>query len=530
MGEPYVVTARATLTGDGLSVARFTEQAAATGVGVAFSGGGTRAAVTAMGVLRALEHLGYLPQIRAISAVSGGAWFSVPFTYLPPSHDERVFLGTHLSDPGALRWRRGDAPEAIDSVTPGSFLEAASCFELGARGLLKGMQEDRLAGVPSDRVWTRRVSEALLRRYGLCEYDDAHAAADFFAADAQAAAAIQRESPALAGRTCHVVRTSDAMPRPFLIVNGALRVRAEGGEEVLAPVQFTPSFSGVMGAGIGTLDGREVGGGGVSSYAFDGEWIAGAPGAMQIRQRAPMSLCDILGVTSVYYADLLGDHDFHLLSPTYTYASPLWTPPAGARGVYVDGGSVESTGVANLLSYGDIDRVIAVVSSPAALERRGDDIVVERQVGSLFGIREWNQKHGGYARYDAPGEGNPDYAHNQVFAADDGEFLALTRAMGAREAAGEPIVVEQTLRVVDNPKYAVTGGRRVRVLWLLLSPAARWRAALHPAVSLRIPPSFPNIPTAITRPPRGHVHALAQFAGWAMEQRADALARLFAAG
>ncbi len=520
MTTPYLVTARATLSEPGLRLARFVGDAPTPGVGLALSGGGTRAAVTALGVIRGLRTLGRFRAVRAISAVSGGAWFSVPFSFLPDRFDEEQFLGEHIVEPAALRWRELD-------VAPTSFAGAAGCYEIGARGLLRGMFKDRSAGVPGHRVWTRRVAEPLLEPFGLASFAEDFTPTDFFAQDAAAEAAIRDENPALAGFSCHRVRVSEAIPRPFLIVGGALRV-VKGDSEVLAPVQFTTRFSGVMGRDCGALGGVAVGGGGVSSYAFNGAWESGPQASMRIRQRAPLALSDVIGISSVYYGDALGDRGINDYSPTLTYASPLWQPPAGAEGVFVDGGSVENTGVANLLSYGDIDRVIAVVSSPDPITRRAGAVVVERQVGALFGYREYNREHGGYCRYEDPGEGNPDYGENQVFADDRGEFLALTEAMGAREAAGEPIVVEQTLRVVDNPKYAVVGGRRVRVLWVFLSPSARWRRLLHPSVRLILPPSFPNIPTAVTRPPAEHISALAQFAGWAIEQNAPAVERIFA--
>lgn len=44
--------------------------------GVCFSGGGSRALTVTMGVLRALESLGLIPHVDAISSVSGGTWAS----------------------------------------------------------------------------------------------------------------------------------------------------------------------------------------------------------------------------------------------------------------------------------------------------------------------------------------------------------------------------------------------------------------------------------------------------------------------
>lgn len=55
--------------------------------GIAFSGGGTRAASAALGQLRALTTLGWMKQVKYVSAVSGGSWTVVPYIYLPEEAD-----------------------------------------------------------------------------------------------------------------------------------------------------------------------------------------------------------------------------------------------------------------------------------------------------------------------------------------------------------------------------------------------------------------------------------------------------------
>ena len=43
-------------------------------VGIAFSGGGLRAASCGLGWLQALHRLGYLEKVKYISSISGGSW------------------------------------------------------------------------------------------------------------------------------------------------------------------------------------------------------------------------------------------------------------------------------------------------------------------------------------------------------------------------------------------------------------------------------------------------------------------------
>ena len=61
--------------------------------GIAFSGGGTRSAACVLGQVRGLNNLNILKNVRYISCVSGGAWTSVPFTYLNDTWTDTMFLG-----------------------------------------------------------------------------------------------------------------------------------------------------------------------------------------------------------------------------------------------------------------------------------------------------------------------------------------------------------------------------------------------------------------------------------------------------
>ena len=63
--------------------------------GVAFHGGGNRAAPSALGQLRMLHKLGWIDDVRYISSISGGSWVSIPYTYQQDcdSTSEQHFLG-----------------------------------------------------------------------------------------------------------------------------------------------------------------------------------------------------------------------------------------------------------------------------------------------------------------------------------------------------------------------------------------------------------------------------------------------------
>ena len=65
-------------------------------IGVALSGGGSRAAAFHLGCLRALHDRGLLPRVQVISGVSGGALLAALYAYGPPSFDEFDAMATEF--------------------------------------------------------------------------------------------------------------------------------------------------------------------------------------------------------------------------------------------------------------------------------------------------------------------------------------------------------------------------------------------------------------------------------------------------
>jgi hypothetical protein len=103
-------------------------------LGVAFSGGGTRAATMALGQLRGLRRIGVLDQVRYVSAISGGAWAAVPFVYTKSLLED--FLGRYEvltptmcveAQKAVLEKPNGELADAVvkSSLTAGSIQEVA---------------------------------------------------------------------------------------------------------------------------------------------------------------------------------------------------------------------------------------------------------------------------------------------------------------------------------------------------------------------------------------------------------------------
>ena len=85
-------------------------------IGLALSGGGFRASIFHLGVIRRLEELGIMKYVHVISAVSGGSIIAAYYVIEMEKH---------------LRRRRaelGENPERLDEVRLQIFEEIADCF------------------------------------------------------------------------------------------------------------------------------------------------------------------------------------------------------------------------------------------------------------------------------------------------------------------------------------------------------------------------------------------------------------------
>ncbi|MEZ4473341.1 MAG: hypothetical protein R3F60_21645 [bacterium] len=267
-------------------------------VGLALSGGGSRTAAATIGVLRTLRDAGLLGQVRVISAVSGASWCAVPFTYLPEAFDEGVFLGQRVVDPAKLRLG-GQGPASLGDLPEGALGQRFTEAAMSTVALLFGSVADGLRGVPGHRLWSRQIAEQVLTPFELACFDEAHRPADWFAADAAAAAAIRAVNPGLPAR-CYTPRVSATVPRPELRVQVALRAQDAAGRTTLVPGFFGPAIAGIPGRDGSTLGGLPVGGGGVSSFAFGGYRV----GATRLRLDGPLALSDLTGIApSAYAAD-----------------------------------------------------------------------------------------------------------------------------------------------------------------------------------------------------------------------------------
>ncbi len=275
-------------------------------VGIAISGGGSRSMVAGMGQLRALKALcnaqgTLLGQTKAISAVSGGSWLSVPFTYLSAAVSDKAFLGPYQEpEMYTVEGLQYLADTNIGMRCTKKF--SAKNLSLEAVLLI-------IAGLPPPLVWQVLIGIHILQFYDL--YVQSEGLADsFFSYDENTLKEILYLNPSLIKKTVALVATGkDRLVRPFLICNASMLVNTpEQFKQSLVPVQITPFFTGVFSTPAHAVDANNqpVGGGGVTSFAFNSALEALKGDMATLRQIRPFCLADAAGVSSSFFAAYLG--------------------------------------------------------------------------------------------------------------------------------------------------------------------------------------------------------------------------------
>ncbi len=638
---PAATSWNARLTiGAPMTVAQFADMGATPGnVGVCLCGGGSRALTGAMGQLRALRSLktsdgqDLISQARALSTVSGGSWLGVTFEYLTSGVSDDAYLNELVSDPGRLvtsKTAGHSQAETLDSLPHGNIGNSISSPSFSPVMLaIEVLLLHEFVKVPVPLLWQTAIALHILKPYGLFQHSRQLSPTSLFSFDQST---LQRDvtspNPGLSVEAANLFSSGAGRSRrPFLVCNMAMFLKESGTDfDAMAPVQATAFSTGIFGLPQGTdANGRDVGGGGVTSFAFNSTLNSASGADVQVEQTRQLSLMDIVGTSSAFYAEVLqnlyamwrADVDKLLdeiiaalddiiewvekmlpiehaerakiflkhpllevasrdnaardwakselqswldeirdLTPEYLY----WpvsdaTPAAGIQPTrFADGGDLENTGIASLLSYGDIDRVISFVTSSQPMaacslgmfdaqgnEIPGTRVLLDGQMAVLFGYQPWQQGQG-YRLY--AGAANPagrEFQNNQVFRSEHFAellkgFWAVTgntndpASLGATDSvikAGVnlcPAVLRLDLETVRNRWFGVTGDKKIGVVWSYTNRVRTFYDALSPDVRAILgdfddPKSFdafPHYSTFRTQLTATQLNLLANLTAWSV--------------
>lgn len=445
---------------------------------------------------------------------------------------------------------------------------------------------------------------------------------DLFTATSVSLDAIVGANPSLASTKAFLFADQGAparAQRPLHLCNMGMFVNVPGVlYQLLAPVQANGLITAVVGTPPAAVDanGLAVGGGGVDSFAFSSSFVSLSGTTARVTQPRPWSLVDITGTSSAAFAETLQNLIADLVSDPSAFWNWLRTEseaiwqwiknhlheslhataqaliargqladasamninfpnpkdlvpqyaawPVGAAApnplpnAFADGGSLENTGLASLLAFGDIDAAIVCVNSMTSLDTNspgisdrhggwvaGTQILVDDAVPPLFGYQP-NDPEKGYVLYADGGVSpqNAQFANNQVFDSSAfADFLAgLWAAAGATAPASQPAIFQQALTVQANEWFGVKARTTpMPIVWVYLNYASDWAAQFSntpPVQSLVASEvqskNFPHYDTfRCTELKATQINLLAHLSSWSVvstDQRTGAFSDLFTPG
>lgn len=444
-------------------------------VGLAFSGGGSRAMSVALGVLRALEGMSLMGTVDAISSVSGGSWASAVYMFANQTAD--ALLGSLTNPSGLTMTALNMPPPALEAVTRDTGPIVADLW---------------WKGYPHRHLWVYTIGEAILKPFGLDRKDC------YMASNKHAVERIKAANPQLKD-SCFQVPAPDRPPT--VIMSGSLLAptgyQAEAGNVV--SLQMSPDYSGSpfypdqktvtyfseSQRKNPTLPNSVVGGGLVESFAFGGgephKELSPVGSVVEVvAPYQPLSVAKAMGVSSAGPASALtqfGPHGMINLA-TLNPVSDYWGVVAGEiahshhqprthalhqqAGTYGlgDGGNIDNSGVLALLQR-RATHIVWLISSGVPLPEMEEVCELEElSVNTANAMDSQITGNFGYIEKNTVGQ---YLAKNQVF--DRKELAPLLCELAQRAKAGKPAVVLKKMDVLRNNWWGIEGGSTAKVLF-----------------------------------------------------------------
>jgi len=440
--------------------------------------------------MRGLHAADVLPLFGAISCVSGGTWFGLPFSFAPAAYADGQLLGPMVAP--------GDITVSGLNYISGQCLGAAllNLTDLRLSELYTYYVGEYVAGhLPFDKIWSRILNDTILNPFGLDN------TGTYFTLDQSTLAAILQRNGGFAD-PFYMLRAD----RPFFIAGGTqiyplgdlarqggparrssarsrparsrapraapldLSVRNLPGQ-IYRHFEYTPGYTGTAQlfsqAGIGGLD---FGNGYVENFCFDTPTPLGVSTA-NIAQvpvgKYPFLLSDMIGSSSAALASVLDEFGFSGGFPFFDYW-PIKDIGQEASMPYSfgDGGILENTGIVPLLRRGY--RVIfAFVNTPFPVNSDDPGCVngIDGQISRLFGL--------------IPSDDYGSSQDTQIFATS--QFVALADGLKTARASGAPVVYADRYPILPSNPFELAVYTPL-IFWLYNDWNESWLGQLQPEV------------------------------------------------
>jgi hypothetical protein len=474
--------------------------------GIAISGGGVRSAAAAVGQLRGLQYNKWLEKVGYVSAVSGGAWAAVPFTYSKSSIDELV--GTMANQrpcdltPDGLKTAVGSIGQAVadTNLAPGGIREGIGFAlqqnddwikqQAQTRFKFIGDHYDTVRDFVAGKLFPKgtRQNKTYGRLLGKFFLDPLIEPLWTLAHDKQA-------GPLASARTFGWTATSIASmssaaqphgfpsdmltvrDRPYLIVGATMVVPGTESDDdypTLVPFEFTPLYSGSRVGPDGKGPGLYV-----SSWAIDTDEVGPSDQPNSFRAHLdlsdPLTLADVIAATGAAPELTLLTTDkapgklkdiVRKGAKFFPEFSTVGFDDDGAMQVnaalsFGDGGFRDNLGIMPLLARG-VHNVLVFFNTNTPLSQMNDD------VKSLF------------MRVDLPG-GSGNKTGNIVFDAVEYEPLYDT-LLEAEHGHAPQIYCKKGLDVRANALYGIRPYSGLNLCIFYAADVQQWHDELSPQV------------------------------------------------
>ena len=429
------------------------------GVGIALSGGGTRAVALSEGQLGMFMHKEeYRQQITRVSATSGGAWAIVPY-YMLEAEQQKVFLGHTASGLEQLYWGSPDDKSRynIAWMDPARLASAPQRLSYYSAGLSFFLSWHYPFIFPGFQGWRNLLADATLEPYHL-----------------------ERNAPynpeQLAGKTNNTE----------LIVNAYLK--GKQGEKI--PFQMTPDRVG------GTRTQFQEADHAVAPCGFNRKPVSskiscyGQHCRVSLKPGKGLTASEVMATTGANYVDKL---PYSLFPPKFTYLEPdrkKQTVEADSR-IFADSGNEDFVSIMPLLHRGQ-KKIIAFVNTAIPLKQGTSGVIgMEKVIPSYFGvIPDESAEMADYSEFKEDSSLSKKdcttlSSRNKVF--DSSHFRELANALWQAKTNGTPIVyLQNNLTILKNSCYGISGGETVDMFWVYNDLPKNWFNLLQPSLKEKI--------------------------------------------
>ena len=515
--------------------------------GISFSGGGSRAYISALGYLAGFHKLGLISNIKYIIGVSGGSWATSVYSF----HQNETLSDDELL--GAIISPKDIIYSDLSIMSKNCARSYTNVETIHTRAM-KGIAIDKTSSTKlnddSDDVtfamWSEAVQTTFLDPAGITRGIP-------FSYDSVSVEDIKKRNPQLNETDFLVVRKESKIhgiasrPLPMMgttLVGPTTDLPYTPTNRDYSILEITPLSVGVLQSRVHTYGStNHTIGGLIEPYAFGGEEapVTGmSPDVgMEIIEIPDLSqtIMDVNLATSSssYYAGCLvaaGDKDIALnLSAIVPYFSPVVKNPVkdASKMLLADGGGLQIDNMISLLQRGVSNIILfSDTSVPLQPSSKWNPILdelsithIDYDIPSFFGV----------IPIDLPSidEVYYDLTKSQVF--DSNDWIPLAISLQEAQSIGNGIIVKSILKTIKNDYYGINGNIDVNVTWVYTGRLSNWEIQLNEEMQELVIPStnttdlsntisngpftdFPNYPTLFSDINYERANLLADISGW----------------